>query len=142
MKLEIKHLAHYLPYGLKVSSLHTLNAETGIGNINHIVKAVNEGKKQYKPRLRPLYDLTKEMEIYDKKITFIDWVKQTLGYNVFEYQGYFKDAHWFKLEGEEPAILHLPYSIIETLFYLHFDVFGLIEKGLAIDINDVVLADA
>jgi hypothetical protein len=31
----------------------------------------------------------------------------------------------------------ISYLIYEDLFELHFDVFGLIEKGLAIDINTI-----
>jgi len=30
---------------------------------------------------------------------------------------------------------HLPYFVMEMLFEYHFDVFGLIKKGLAVDIN-------
>lgn len=111
MKLELKHLAPYLPYGLKVSSIHTLNAENGIGNINHIVRAVNKGKKQYRPILRPLSDLTKE----EYRCLFYG---NPLDYKIDE----------------------LPYKTFIKLLEWHFDVFHLIPQGLAIDINTLQLA--
>ena len=136
MKLELKHLAPYLPYGLKVSSLHTLNAETGIGNINHIVKAVNQGKKQYKPRLRPLSDLNTKIYFKGNFIIPIEYIKNNFECFNFDYDD------TFILSEDSVNYKYLPFMIICKLFEWHFDVFGLIEKGLAIDINDVVLADA
>ena len=38
---------------------------------------------------------------------------------------------------EYDTVLYLPYNIVSKLFENHFDVFGLIEKGLAIDINTI-----
>lgn len=117
MKMEIKHLAPYLPYNLKVSSLHTLNAETGIGNINHIVRAVNEGKKQYRPILRPLSDLSNN-----------EW------YDIFVSDDI--DDIWNKWHSDN-SLDCIEYYLVTILIENHFDIFGLIEKGLAIDINNL-----
>ena len=40
-------------------------------------------------------------------------------------------------KGPKATVEGLPYSIFEILLKNHFDVFGLIEKGLAIDINTI-----
>lgn len=122
MKLELKHIAPYLPYGLKVSSLHTLNAETGIGNINHIVRAVNEGKKQYRPILRPLSDLEKLIDEMELECTYFDWILSEYDINVLKFI-------------KEFGIDKLPFDVINYLIEWHFDIFGLIPQGLAIDIN-------
>lgn len=132
-KLEIKHVAPYLPYGLKVSTIHTLIAENGIGNINHIVKAVNEGKSQYKPILRPLSDLTKEIEHNGEKFVPLDVLKYLFP-NTPNWKIYHLD--WIKRKVDLNTTI-VEYCIVQKLFEYNFDVFGLIDKGLAIDINTV-----
>ena len=32
---------------------------------------------------------------------------------------------------------YLPYGVVEKLLEWHFDIFGLLEKGLAVDINTI-----
>ncbi len=118
MKLELKHLAPYLPYRLKVSLIHTLHGHTGIGSVEHVVQAVNEGKSQFKPILRPLSDLTKEIEHNGEKFV------PTKALSMWDLQGI-----------TVLDIPHIPVNLYELLLKWHFDVFGLIEKGLAIDIN-------
>lgn len=130
--LTIKHLAPYLPYKLRVSSLHTLNAEAGIANINHIVKVVNEGKKQYRPVLRPLLDLNKEIEVNGEKFVPIEWLLENREVDAeFDFISALEDD-WACAEDK---IIFAPLSIAQKLYEWHFDIHGLIEKGLAIDKN-------
>lgn len=97
MKLELKHISLYLPYGLdgflenKIVDLNTNNIWTFTLNA--------------KPILRPLSDLSED-----------------------------------DLEGAEYIVdkglsADLNYYQWEYLFENHFDVFNLIENGLAIDKN-------
>lgn len=161
MKLELKHIAPYLPYGL---NFHCVDIESGeyeelpftsislsdgfeelrIGNQE--IEIDDLFANDYKPILRPLTDFTKEIEINGEKfypchrIHFnIDgtafkeniagqecptwgW-KTSLNFN-HSHQNYFDifrafNDNWIKL------------------FTMHFDVYGLIDQGLAIDINSI-----
>jgi hypothetical protein len=116
MKLDIKHLAAYLPYNLKVSDIDTLNYGTGIGGIDHILTTKNE---KYKLRLIPLskfkdinspemfalnVDLHHQMEL-------CDLANQQIGY-------------W-----------GISYRLAEICFANHIDIFNLIPQGLAVEKN-------
>jgi len=126
-KLELKHLAPYLPYGLKMGYGGydlVLNVDNHPNNCCDLEYSI---KKQIKPILKPLSDLTdKEKYELDNIITegyiddFINLVVETSsscegGYNSYDI--------WDS------------YLLIQKLLEWHFDVFGLIPKGLAIDIN-------
>lgn len=131
MKLELKHLAPYLPYGLKI-----LNGWGDIKTLNytHLDDEGNGFIKHVKPFLRPMSDLTKEIEHNGEKYS--------VGNIIFPKDDYDDDftrkcaIEALKLSN---AIHHVntPYSIVEVLFKNHFDVFGLIPAGLAIDINEL-----
>jgi hypothetical protein len=123
-KLKLEHLAPYLPYGLKVGKLHYLHSGVGIGSIDHLLTTKS---KQYKPILRPLYDLTR---------------------SELERQGYWHHIDWLTYElqtskinngskGLEKHINDAPYEMIVYLLSKHYDVFGLIDKDLAISHSDV-----
>lgn len=137
MELELKHLAPYLPYELKL--LSSFNEPATISNL-HLTdldsrKAVclqldgvpitfrSENLDTIKPILRPLSDLTKEIEV-DGEFTIV--------YNNLELEKYLNIDTWDKLEY---WINYLPFEIVTSFFKHHFDVFRLIEKGLAVDIN-------
>ena len=124
--LELKHLAPYLPYGLKMIYVHT-NKIGQISNIYTLGSGYNdddikisidysEGEHiwMYKPILRPLSDLTKEIESDGEKIV----PRSKFIGNPLDYK-----------------ILENSYNVIQKLLEWHFDIFGLIEKGFAIDIN-------
>lgn len=136
MKLELKHLAPYLPYGLKIKGekpvseydLMTLCDRRGLSNIT--IDTVIDAPAFYKPILRPLSDLTKEIEHNGKKFTPEIELLQLFGD--------------FELN-HNPRLLNFTLDkwvswsdltkFTGILFEWHFDVFGLIENGLAIDIN-------
>lgn len=130
-KLELKHIAPYLPYGLiYIYEGKKYKCSSTIG-LKFIGYDDNQDSWHYiddcKPILRPLSDLTKEIEANGEK--FIPRVKMGLihdvsGNNILNYR-----------TGDRINILSLPCYQIEYLFELHFDVFGLIEQDLAIDIN-------
>lgn len=124
MKLELKHLAPYLPYGLKVT------------NGNEVVEIVVENLRmallnsdEFKLILHPLSSLTKEIEHDGERFVPIETKPLSLYYrNGSFYVGDDYGAH-------EVSAKHgdLPYCIFEKLIEWHFDVFGLIDAGIAIE---------
>jgi len=121
MKLELKHLAPYLPYGLVIRSYifdSPISDRKLVGISNH--GAYFEGEitplnfKKCKPILRPLYDL-KDSEVHSFSCSNImDFIN-----NVYNEIISMKEYNY--------------------LLKNHFDVFGLIDKGLAIDINQLII---
>tara|TARA_R110000851_G_scaffold168032_1_gene313859 strand:- start:127 stop:573 length:447 start_codon:yes stop_codon:yes gene_type:complete len=127
MKLELKHLAPYLPYELKIyessyfnNGIKTLGlgqasrSEVSIIGVLHLQKGRSKVNKdyyndRYKPILKPLSDLTEE---YSNSCNYSH-----------------KDFKW--------EIINKNISVLvwDSLLKNHFDVFGLIDAGLAIDIN-------
>lgn len=141
MKIELKHLAPYLPYGLKGNLVNLeyfdsqinkelYRIETGLTEKNKfyditVVVGDCEGEiVDFKPILRPLSDLTKE------RIDFL-WF-EVIGVD----RGNF-DEHDFYEKCEIGLINLLPIMVYDKLFEWHFDVFELIPQGLAIDINTI-----
>lgn len=135
-KLELKHLAAYLPYNVKMfangfkGTLQTLNIDNTTQSGYKIRVSCSDwwennniDGKIYKPILRPVSDLTKEDIIFFYSLTSIDielidvneWIEELV----------------MELQTNQKFTL----SQFEYLFSKHFDVFGLIPLNLAIDIN-------
>ncbi len=123
MKLEIKHLAPYLPYKILVGDGRT-PFELTRSNLSNVSQYITE------IYLRPLSDLTKEIEHKGEKFVPIEW---------FEEKYYTLDLHkqCLKLleEDGENWINQSDYMLVQHLIEWHFDIFGLIENNLAININ-------
>lgn len=125
-KLELKHLAPYLPYGLKIlcdygSNELLIQTLTGCHSDDTIFD--NDGEdfelSEIKPILRPLSDLEKD------EYNFI-YENET---------DYDSTKDWINMDAESRLTSKYSYEFWQELFHYHFDVFGLIEQGLAIDIN-------
>ncbi len=131
-KLELKHLAPYLPYKLKYEVYFNKNDNAikimdGLSLMECIVF------NHYRPILRPLSDLTKEIEINNKKFIPTKEIDRIFNHELTEnYPEYLPCAIMFN--GNIEVRYYLEF---QKLFEWHFDVFGLIEKGLAIDINTI-----
>ena len=135
IKLEIKQIAAYLPYRLKYLDKDT-NELTTMRSISTEINLIDMGwgnahdLKEFKPILRPLSDLTKEIEFDNEKFT--PSKDKYWGMNSFQY-------HINQFENWESPSAYLnscaPYGLLLVLIKWHFDVFGLIDAGLAIDIN-------
>ncbi len=136
-KLTLEHLAPYLPYDLKITwkniednnVICIMGAEGSIDNPLSILDVIEYG---YKPILRPLSDLTKKIESHFCPVDYLNT----------EFANYLQDEDdSFEyiinnfLDQDLNILNYLPYNVVNKLLELHFDVFGLIEKGLAIDIN-------
>jgi hypothetical protein len=100
-----------------------------IGNKGRALKSFHNGF-DFKPVLRPMNDIFKWMP--DTEISFYSFAKHEFNVDLdsdfsFEFETY--HASIYRID------LHRILSAINFLFEHHFDVFGLIEQGLAIDLN-------
>ena len=134
MKLEIKHLTSYLPYGLNIKdvkhgsvfeALHfitTPNQDFSLfkGNFDQLIN-----DKYLKPILFPL-SLTKEITINGETFVPYDKIKEIYP-NTPQFTDYIKG--WMQYYGVMDS--KCEYVCILKLFEWKIDVFGLIEAGLA-----------
>ena len=129
MKLELKHLAPYLPYGLKVILKSTdNNTIPRIFSITLLYSYSND-INDIKPILRPLTDLTEEIEVKGHSAGSFKTCTLDQLNGMMSMEDEFESIH------KRSMVLTYPYEAIQLLLEYHFDVFGLIDKGLAIDIN-------
>lgn len=138
MKLELKHLAPYLPYGLTGKTKKEIEPWKIVGykedsfsiteptllcTHSTYKNVINIWSRNIKPILRPLSDLTKEIE--HKGDRFIP---------IIEYS-YLRFKEIANYKGGQNTMKFIQVREQDLLFELKFDVFGLIDAGLAIDIN-------
>lgn len=154
-KLELKHLAPYLPYGLKAKlskeGVFNLDSEyrneyaysiCTITDFTTYSKDLGGSIKVDKTKyysfdfdslseidiiLRPLSDLGKGDLDYLLNHHSTDWFVDTDFENMIIKYLEHKNLHNF--------IEFLPFGLVQWFIENHYDVFGLIEQGLAIDIN-------
>lgn len=124
MKLELKHLAPYLPYKLtcvddfgmvKVIDWEYQSYTNTIVGLNHVINSQSVQVNCFKILLRPLSDIAYHLDFLNKYHVYYDK----------------KEGCMVKRKNETYTRL----NELEYLFKHHFDVFGLIPQGLAIDIN-------
>ncbi len=135
MKLELKHLSPYLPYRLKGISYdeieNTLDTIIGLDE-DEITTSI--GKVEYhnlKPILHPLSDLTKEIEVNGERFVPIEklYYLDILHYDI-------SLSEFINLDVVADHIFSNQFiKLYNKLCEWHFDIFGLIENNLAIDIN-------
>lgn len=138
MKLEKKHICPYLPYELEIQTVikgsfttespRTIIETLKYNDINSLLV------KRYrviscKPILRPLSDLLLVPE--GETDTHYDIIQQDIC-SLFEINAKELYVHTYLTARVE---ISKSYEIYQYLFENHFDVFGLIDEGLAIDIN-------
>ena len=128
-KLELKYLADYLPYDLKFigylkhgSSLPFDDSEDILTLCPFVLTYLHQEFEEFKPILRPLSDLTNKYGYH-----FI-WERET------DYESL---CQWVDLDIDSRLTDKFSYEFWQILFENHFDLFGLIEKGLAVDINTI-----
>jgi len=135
MKLGLKHLAAYLPHLLTIR-VYRANESLFVEDLvlnGEILDYLFENSHQrnnsiniYKPILRPLSDLTKEQREELNEID--DQITLTANHQ------HFKTNEGSYLDPEQ-----VPYNYAVKLLEWHFDMFGLIDTGLAVNINTVKL---
>lgn len=130
-KLELKHLAPYLPYRIKVKWYRQDDCSFQTSDLT-ISDYPFLTSKLMKPILRPLSDLDKPISHgclltpttwWDGDDDYIEKLTQLNNLVNIDTRAYY---------------LHTTtYEVFERLLAWHFDVFGLIDKRLAIDINTI-----
>lgn len=131
-----------------------INLDIGIKSEGLKRFALNlNAERKFKLVLHPLSDLSKEIEYNNKKFIPLvellktkhnNWYKKYNGTRYGEIRFNEKKA-WFEYQATLEVTVNLyggydlfcfpEYWIMEKLFKWKFDVFGFIEKGLAVDIN-------
>ncbi len=154
-KLELKYLAPYLPYGLKIFDANResfkmdfceMNSHGGTG----FEAIYNVIKYEMKPILRPMSDFHSLMVDFLKEISLIDLSECKL--EIGEEPDYYVNAidkrgiciDWIdcdkeswvssNYENDGQKIVN-PIEQVTAMLKYHLDIFGLIDVGLAIDIN-------
>ena len=129
MKLETKHLAPYLPYKLYgIYEMSSKQKQETLQAIDTLGKCRTDEDlrwleiKMFKPMLQPLFN-----DNFDYTIFLMD--------NFPEEK--WADAYNDIMNGFRfgVKIEQINYELQDFLFKNNIDVFGLIEKGLAVDIN-------
>lgn len=139
MKIELKHLVAYLPYGLRAEILEYESDYVG-NQYDDIIGLVEWSKNKdwccltaggskpsfdrIKPILRPLSDLTNEIEVNGERFVPIERLEM---YGFYDKQCLHKNQ-----------VQSISFIMMQYLFEWHFDVFSLIPDGLAIDVNEIV----
>jgi len=142
--LTIRHLAPYLPYGLKILNGKIQYDLIGVMPYKTITKSFEDEfrlivksednamdefplDKHTQIIFRPLSDLTKEIEVNGQIIKPIDYISTSL-----------KDSQQImRRVAHELPLDTLEYWKIQRLAELHFDFQNLIKENLAIDFNSL-----
>jgi hypothetical protein len=141
-KLEAKHIAPYLPYKLNFwhTKLRDKRELTQIkvrkdGDVlvdiesDTLVYISSINDSWIKPILRPMSDLIKKIQTSEGEIIPIEGMFLPCGERDVLTSWAEQNKCWLGTQ--------VSYLVYQHLFELHFDVFGLIEKGLAVDINTI-----
>ena len=128
-KLTIEHLAAYLPYRLHFTNGNEIVEMTIFNSHDCLIS------DDFKPILRPLSDLTTEIEHNGEKFVPMKRLLKEVS-DHYPQDCYNQDEQWIINDGYR-AIGEMPHRKVQKLLEWHFDVFGLIDKGLAIDIKEV-----
>ena len=134
MKLELKHLAGYLPYKLDIFRLAESNNSQTVKLTTGVLTLWEDNYyDEFKPILRPLSDLAKEIEVNRKKFVPKEKLWDEIVYDTDEEYYRILKREWDEID----LIKSAPYRFVQRLQEWHFDIYGLIENGLAIDINTI-----
>jgi len=124
MKLQLEKITPYLPYSIDIINNVGKRKELSINEFTY------HFEKGFKPVLRPLIDTqTLPVNFGSEVGVFKD---NFFGFTNFEY--YYNEyleygrAYWHN---------RAPYVVVKRLLEYHFDVFGMIEDGLAVDVNTI-----
>lgn len=129
-KLELRHLAPYLPYGLKCIVSHSKFGayhEPKIITTRNITSALMGG---WKPLLIPLHQSDNFGLLYSIIKSEISTMPDYLG-SLDSLQKFIKGRF-------HSGFQYLDYRFVEDMFKNHIDVFDLISKGLALNKLDTL----
>ncbi len=164
-KLELKHLAPYLPYGIKVipeewvvndfwqnkkviltgfqiDDDRAIFKHRDLMNDRNPLGIVSFKIEECQPILRPLSDLTEDTlhDFFKSNLSnYISLVTDTNDNGVIEadLMGLNGDNTTYTVIFNTSNVSLFPQGVFEYLLENHFDVFRLIDQGLAIDANTI-----
>jgi hypothetical protein len=135
-KLQLKEIVGYLPYGIKavddfgkarIIDWECQSYTNTIVGLNHVLHSQSVQVNCFKPILFPLSNFKSEN---------IDDIKEYLGIGQWcDHYDYYFHAWFDDAESVNKLVLQAPYEVMEFFFLNHYDVFGLIEKDLAIAVT-------
>lgn len=139
MKLELKHWTSYLPYNVNLKSNEGRIPSVMTGIQYPYIECTLEHNianhfSNFSLILRPLSDLTKEIEFNGEKFVPIERLRSEFSNIYFEIG--ILNSLVVKGKNENFIIYSSTILINEKLCEWHFDLFSLIENNLAININN------
>ena len=154
MKLELKHIAPYLPYGLNVTfeGDDLIHEVVGLSIASKGVELMSQfgdygmaGIEDCRPILRPLSDLDKNITHKGKTFNPVkELIKMPLtkennalmafySLNTIGVGKYLEDVANYG----DINLKYLSYPLAQKLMEWHFDIFGLHEKNLCVYYNEI-----
>jgi hypothetical protein len=160
-KLTIEHLSAYLPWGLETVNFNVgklLNKPLISKMIPSNILCFVDGSTESKILLRPISDLTKEIEVNGEKfVPILELCKIAFNYIQYErlekkysesngaYSIEIKNIFSFHFDSNDNSFIAMnkgkivcvpnQLQLFNKLLSWHFDLFDLIKNNLAIDIN-------
>jgi len=128
MKLELKHLCAYLPYNVSI----IINSDNVATIVPENITFILNNQEKCKLPLRPMSDITKEIWINGKKFVPMRYFFELYGGGYYSYESFCTHEKFTITENSS-----IYFEDAQKLIEWHFDIFGLIDAGLAININDI-----
>lgn len=123
-ELLLKDLCERLPYGVKISVNNNIESLQGINVLDNVVEYgsfLSSNIEEVKPYLFPLSSMTKE-QLFE--------VQEIMGKNEIKIEEGFLHI----VDSNRNTIAYLEIlALLEWFYKNHFDIYGLISMGLAID---------
>lgn len=140
-KLELKNLAPYLPYGLMVQyegakkyEVILLESKTLQIRVSRFPYRLRFSFSEIKPILRPLSDLTKEIEVNGEKFVPYDYFYDDPENDWFDGNVWLN--YMFEGNIDKTDLNFIPYYIVQKLLEWHFNIFDLPEN-LYVNYNNI-----
>jgi hypothetical protein len=142
MKLELKHIAPYAAFGLKVqvnysnekpfvTDLIGLNYQDETATLIEDSGSEEHGISCIKPILKSMDSFWKSEDWKEMESTLNPY----MGAELKDHRG---DSVYGRFHFKFVGVTYpVTYEFYQELFARHYDSFGLIEKGLAVDINTI-----
>ncbi len=150
MKLELKHLAFYLPYEVQILSKiesqieHFKFEKCRLKSVNMLSKSVttihdvgiNEDEEYITDKnFSDIKLILKSISLLDKDIEILNILAKKLSEAETSIYNFERSKIWILEVLKDESATALPFFLTKILLKNHYDIFGLIDKGLAIDIN-------
>lgn len=122
--LELKHIAYYLPYNVEVKQLNAEKRDTFTLDVEGLRIMEVYGYEHFSLVLRPLSDIQKYFEplfTTDENISKLLSEEYICPFSINDIGDCLAE--------------YLPFNTFQLLIEHHFDVYELIDKGFAIDMN-------